>query len=174
MRRVSLLYGSIIGALLCVNIVYTVYLCYYRPDFEGNMLLGYALMLLEFSLVYFGIRSYRQKELRGHISWPRAFNVGFLIVMVAGSIYVVVWLFYYYLFVPDFIDKYIAHVLQATAKQGASLKELADKKLELLDFQQKYKNPLFVILATYAEVLPTGTLVALISALLLKKGNPNT
>ena len=36
-------------------------------------------------------------------------------------------------------------------------------------FRGMYKNPLFVILMTYAEVLPVWMVVALISALILKK-----
>ncbi|HMS70459.1 MAG TPA: hypothetical protein PKD18_20070 [Saprospiraceae bacterium] len=38
----------------------------------------------------------------------------------------------------------------------------------MADFKEMYKNPLFVILITYSEVLPIGLLVALLSATILK------
>ena len=42
-------------------------------------------------------------------------------------------------------------------------------------YQEMYKNPVFVVLMTYAEVLPIGLLVTLISALVLKrKVKPDT
>ena len=38
-------------------------------------------------------------------------------------------------------------------------------------FKEMYEKPYFVILFTYFEVLPIGTIVALISAFLLRKKN---
>lgn len=46
---------------------------------------------------------------------------------------------------------------------------LAAKTQEMANLKEMYKNPFFVILITYAEVLPIGIIVALISALILKK-----
>ena len=89
--------------------------------------------------------------------------------MVGSTLYVVVWLFYYYLFVPDFIDVYTDHVLTTCAPE-----DVAAKAAQMADFKEMYKNPLFVVLITYSEVLPIGLLVAVVSALLLKrkpKGN---
>lgn len=147
--------------------VYMVNLCYTNPDFKSNDILGYAAMIVVFSLVFFGIRSYRNKQLGGIISFGKAFKTGALIVLVCSTMYVVVWLFYYYLFVPDFLDKYIPHVLKETAQKDAS--NLAAKTKEMENFREMYKNPLFVILITYSEVLPVGLIVALVSSLILKK-----
>jgi len=169
MRKYILNYGLIIGSLLCFNIIYTVNMCYNNPDFEGNMLIGYALMVLEFSLVFVGIRHYRNKELDGFITWGKAFLTGSSIVVIAGTVYVVFWLFDYYLFVPDFIDKYTTHVLKVTARDNFS--ELPAAIVEMADFKQKYQNPLFVILSTYLEVLPVGLLISLISSFILKRKN---
>ncbi|WP_192579259.1 hypothetical protein [Dyadobacter aurulentus] len=35
-------------------------------------------------------------------------------------------------------------------------------------FEEMYQNPAFIVLSTYAEVLPIGLVVALISSLILK------
>ncbi len=146
-----------------------VYLCYYNPNFESNDVIGYAALVVIFSLTFFGIRNYRNNELNGAISFGNAFKTGALIVLLASTMYVVVWLFYYYLFVPDFIDKYILHVLKEATRNGASATDLAAKTKEMDSFKEMYKNPVFVILITFAEVLPIGLVVALVSALILKR-----
>jgi hypothetical protein len=47
--------------------------------------------------------------------------------------------------------------------------EIAAKAKQLAEFKELHKNPLFVIFISYAEVLPTATVIALISALILKR-----
>lgn len=169
MKRKVLIFGLILGIILCVNLVYMVYLCYHNPNFESNDIIGYAALVVIFSLTFFGIRNYRNHDLNGEISFGNAFKTGALIVLIASTMYVVVWLFYYYLFVPDFIDKYILHVLREATRKGASATELAAKTKEMDGFKEMYKNPAFVILITFAEVLPIGLVVALVSALVLKR-----
>lgn len=80
----------------------------------------------------------------------------------------VIWVFYYYLFVPDFIDVYTTHVLNSCTTP----EEVAIKTTEMATFKEMYKNPLFVILITYSEVLPVGLVVALVSAFILKTKKP--
>lgn len=164
MKKVTLIFGLILGIILCVNLVIMVNVFYNYPEFKSNDFLGYAAQVVIFSLVFFGIRNYRNKQLGGTISFGKAFKTGALITLVASTLYVVVWLFYYYLFVPDFIDKYSAHVLKNCAKE-----DLAARTVEMNNFKEMYKNPLFVVLITYLEVLPVGLVVTLLSALILKK-----
>ena len=169
MKRNILIFGLVLGAILCVNMVYMVNLCYNNPDFKPYDILGYAAIVVIFSLIFFGIRNYRNKQNGGVISFGKAFKTGFLIALVGSTMYVVVWIFYYYLFVPDFLDKYIPHVLKEAANKGDAA--LAAKTSEMENFKEMYKNPLFVILITYSEVLPVGLIVALVSSLILKKKN---
>ncbi|ELR71960.1 hypothetical protein C900_01955 [Fulvivirga imtechensis AK7] len=138
---------------------------YNNPEFKSNDLLGYVVMVVIFSLIFVGIRNYRNKDLGGTISFRKAFKTGFFIALVASTVYVVVWLFYYYLFVPDFIEKYTAHVLH----QCTSEAEIATKTEEMENFGKMYESPFFVILITYAEVLPVGVIVALVSSIILKR-----
>ncbi|MEJ7625587.1 MAG: DUF4199 domain-containing protein [Ferruginibacter sp.] len=164
MKKIVLIFGLVIGIILCINMILMVNLMYSNPDFKSNDIVGYAAMVVLFSLIFFGVRNYRNKHFDGFISFWKAFKTGFLIALVGSTIYVVVWLFYYYLFVPDFIDVYTSHVLKT-----CSASDLPTKAAEMENFKEMYNNPLFVILITYSEVLPIGIVVALVSSLILKK-----
>lgn len=164
MKKTVWVFGLIIGTILCANMIVMVNMMYNHPDFKGNDAAGYAAMVVLFSLIFFGIRNYRNKQLGGYISFGKALKTGVLIALVGATMYVVAWLFYYYLFVPDFIDVYTAYVLENCARE-----DLPAKTTEMANFKEMYKNPLFVVLITYFEVLPIGLVVALVSALILKK-----
>lgn len=166
MKKVVLIFGLIIGTILCINMVVMINMMYSHTDFKGNDIVGYAAMVVLFSLIFFGVRNYRNKQLYGFISFGKAFKTGALIALVGSTIYVVVWLFCYYLFVPDFIDVYTSYVLNNCTKE-----DLPAKTVEMANFKEMYKNPLFVILITYSEVLPIGLVIALVSALILKRKN---
>ncbi len=169
MQRYVLLFGLILGTILAVNMVFMVDLMYTNPDFQGNDVLGYAAMIIVFSLTFFGIRNYRNKQLNGSITLGRAFKTGALIAFLGSTIYVVTWLFYFYLFVPDFMDVYSNYVIVCAERDGATDTELAAKAQEMEQFSAMYENPLFVVLITYSEVLPVGLVVAFISSLILKR-----
>lgn len=164
MKKIVLIFGLVIGTILCANMVVMVNMIYSDTSYKGNDIVGYAAMVVLFSLIFFGIRNYRNNLLNGYISFGKAFKTGILIAFVASTIYVVVWLFYYYLFVPDFIDVYTSCVLR-----NCTAAELPAKTAEMANFKQMYKNPLFVVLITYAEVFPVGLVVAFVSAMILKK-----
>ena len=164
MKKNVLIFGLIIGTILCANMIVMVNMMYSDTPFKGNDIVGYAAMVVIFSLIFFGVRNYRNQQLHGYISFGKAFRIGALIALVSSTMYVVVWLFYYYLFVPDFIDVYTSYALKQ-----CSPSDLPAKTAELANFKAMYKNPLFVVMITYSEILPVGLIVALVSSLILKK-----
>lgn len=164
MKKIVLTYGLVIGAVFCANIGFMIYWMYHNPNLKGNEVVGYAAMVLVFSLIFFGTRNYRNKYLDGYITFGKAFKTGALIALVGSTLYVLAWLFSYYLFVPDFMDVYSDYVLK-----NCSPEDVSAKAEEMATFKELYKNPLFVILITYSEVLPIGIVVAVVSALILKK-----
>jgi hypothetical protein len=169
MRRNVLIFGVILGTIMATHVVIMCNMVQNNPAVETNDVLGYVAMVVVFSLIFFGIRNYRNKELNGVISLGQAFKTGALIAFVGSTMYVVVGLFYYYFFAPGFLDKYTEHVMIEAARSGATATELAAKKEEMAQFKVMYRNPLFAILISYAEVLPVGLVVALISSLILKR-----
>lgn len=83
--------------------------------------------------------------------------------------YVLAWLIDYFFFIPDFIEKYSAHMIDELKASGASQEEIDKQTKEMADFAVRYKNPLFNAMMTYVEVLPVGLIVTLISSLILKR-----
>lgn len=164
MKKNILIFGGIIGLILSVNMVILVNMMYTDTDFKGNDIVGYASMVVMFSLIFFGIKNYRDKQIERQVSFGKALKMGALIALVGSTMYVIVWLFCYYLFVPDYIDVYTTYVLEECTPS-----DLPSKTAEMANFKEMYKNPFFVILITYSEVLPIGLVIALISALILKR-----
>ena len=174
MKKNIWIFGLLSGLIVAIFMVVSTTLCYRNPNFEGSMLVGYAGMLLAFSFVFVGIKNYRDKFNNGTITFIQALKIGGLITLISSTVYVVVWLFDYYLFVPDFMDKYIAHIIKQAKAEGASQAELNKQITEMADYKEMYKSPVGVILITYTEILPVGLVVTLISALILKRKPKNT
>jgi len=169
MKRNVLIFGLVLGTVLASHGIYMMSVVYNNPEFESNDVVGYAAMIVVFSLIYVGVRNYRNAELRGVISLGKAFKTGAWIALLGSTMYVVLGLTYYYVFVPDFLDKYTLHVLSQATRNGATAAELAAKTEEMNQFKEMYRNPVFAVLISYAEVLPIGLVVAFISSLILKK-----
>jgi len=126
-------------------------------------------MLIAFSLVFVGIRNYRDKYNEGVISFGKAFKTGIMIVLIASTIYAVSWLIAYFFFIPDYLEKYTAHILDELKAGGASQVEIDKEAKEMADFTRMYQNPFFNALMTYLEILPVGLIVTLISSFILKR-----
>jgi len=168
MKKIVIVFGLIAGLIVSALMLFSIAKCYNSSDFESSMVLGYASMLLAFSFIFVGVKSYRDKHNQGVISFGKAFQIGLFISLIASTLYVVVWLVDYYVFVPDFMDKYSAHMIAEARKAGNSATEVAATVKQMNDYKEMYKNPLFVILLTYAEILPVGLVVSLICSLILK------
>ena len=172
MKKNILIYGLIAGVVVATLMLLSVnYLshCEGNVDYSTSMLIGYASMLLAFSLVFVGIRNYRDKYNEGVIGFGKAFKIGLMIVLIASTIYVVAWLIDYFYFIPDFAEKYAAHTLDKLKASGASVLEIDKQTKEMANFSRMYKNPFINAMMTYVEILPVGLIVTLISSLLLKR-----
>lgn len=178
MKKNIIIYGLIAGivvALPMLIVVNGMFDAQGNVDFDKSMLIGYASMLIAFSMVFVGIKNYRDKYNDGTITFGKAFKTGFYIVLIASTIYVATWLIDYFFFIPDFGEKYAAHMLETLKASGASAAEIEKQTAEMAKFGEMYKNPFFNALMTYMEILPVGLLVTLISSLILKrKPQPTT
>ena len=172
MKKNSIIYGLIAGIVVSISMLFSInYISHVdgKVDYNTSLLIGYASMLIAFSLVYVGIRNYRNKYNAGVISFGKAFKIGIMIVLIASTIYVAAWLIDYFFFIPDFMEKFSAQELDKLKSSGASQIEIDKETKEMANFTKMYKNPFFNAMMTYVEILPVGLIVTLISSLILKR-----
>lgn len=172
MKKNILVYGLISGLIVAILMILSVTYfshCEGKVDYSISMLIGYASMLIAFSVIFVGVKNYRDKFNGGLISFGKAFKIGILMMLIASTLYVIAWMIYNTYFMPDFIEKYSAHAIDQLKAEGASQAEIAKETKAMASFAAMYKNPLFKAAMTYAEILPVGIIVTLITALILKK-----
>ena len=129
---------------------------------------GYATMIIALSLVFFGIKSYRDNN-GGRITFSKGLQVGILISLISAVCYGISWEAYYRTSGADFIQQYSAHYIDQMRAKGASDAEIAETQTQMDQFGEMYKNFFVRFGMTLMEILPVGIVVTLISAALLRR-----
>jgi hypothetical protein len=130
---------------------------------------GYTAIFLSFLLVYFGIRSFRDNQGHGQITFARGFAVGILITLISCAFYVVTWEVLYFNFMHGSMDSYFAHQIEKVQASGASAAAIQAQVAQIRQSKTMYENPLWNAMYTFIEPFPVGLLITLISAALLRK-----
>ena len=168
MTPVILRYGIFAG--LIVSLPWLVYMLTLPADGHMNhsMLLGYTLMIIAFSMVFVGVKQYRDRTQGGAIKFGTAFMLGLGISGVASLIYVIGWEICMAFSKYDFIQAYSKFIVDDARAHGASPAQLEAAAAQAADFARMYRNPLYRMAFTFIEIFPVGILVSLISAALLR------
>jgi hypothetical protein len=169
MKKNVLVFGLISGLIISVLMIIFMAITKANPDYEIGMILGYTSMLLSFSFVFVGIKNFRDKYNEGMINFGKAFKIGLFITLISSTFYVITWLFEFYFFIPNFMNDYADHMLKTVQTSGASQAEIDATIAQMASYKEMYKNPIFIILLSYMEVLPVGLIITTLSALILKK-----
>lgn len=172
MKKTILICGLISGAIVSLTLIISTAMCYNSEDFKGSMVIGFSSMFLAFSLIFVGVKNYRDKFNNGTITFGKAFLTGLYIALISSTIYVVAWLIDYYLFIPDFMERYAAMVLKEAREAGVSAAVMQEKVTQMEAYSRMYKNPVYIVLLTYMEIFPIGLGFSLIAAFVFKRKQP--
>ena len=168
MKKTVLTFGLIAGVMISVLMDSSLLLAH-KIGSGHSMVIGYTIMVASFLLVYFGIRSYRDNNLAGQISFGRAFSCGILITLITTVCYVGTWEVLYFQFMPHFMDGYFAAQIHKVQSAGLDPATTAAQVAAIRHSQQLYQNPFVNMAYTFIEPLPVGLLMTLISAALLRR-----
>ena len=70
---------------------------------------------------------------------------------------------------PDFGDKYAAHMIERAKASGATPEKIQQATQEAEHFKQSYNNPIINIGYTILEIFPVGFAATLLSAAFLRR-----
>lgn len=167
MSRIILIFGAAAGLIVAVPM--SLLLANAEPGSAATShFTGYLIMLLALSLIFFGVKRLRDRELGGVIRFVPALLVGLGISAVAGVIYVIGWEIT--LAVTDFafVDTYSTAAVEAARAKGSSAADVEAVIAQMDEFRRQYANPFFRLPVTFIEIFPVGCLISLISAALLR------
>jgi hypothetical protein len=178
MRKIVLLYGSIAGLLMILMFLVSFSMMEQGLlTFDNSELFGYSSMIIVLSLIFFGIKSFRDKHQSGVMTFGAGAKTGILIAAVASLFYAGGWEFYYNLMPgvkETFMDRYMEMSVKKMKHDGTSQETIDTKTAELKQMSEMYKNPFFRFGMTLMEIFPIGLAIALISAGILKRKAPET
>lgn len=169
MKKNVIKFGLLSGAIVSIWMLFSMGWCHSSGTYEGNMIIGFSSMIIAFSLMFPAVKGYRDKYNGGVISFGNAFKMGLLIALIGSSMYVVSWMIDYYFFMPDFMDKFATQLINKAQHSGKSATEIAEKIKQANSMRSVYDSVFGFIMYTYLEILPVGIIVALITALILKR-----
>jgi hypothetical protein len=170
MKKTVLIFGFASGALSAAMMLATVPFIL-SGHFHGGWVFGYTLILLASLLVFFGIRSYRQKVGGGRLTFRRGLGVGVAIAAISAACYAGTWTILW-LGLPDMHEKMAACMVNQKRDSGASAVEILEAEKQAAQYVELAKNPALNFLMTLAEPFPVGLVVSLISAAILRRKTP--
>ncbi|CAN5536887.1 DUF4199 domain-containing protein [soil metagenome] len=173
MRKVVLTY-SLIGGFIMICFVFLIMTLCDRDmlSIDRAQYVGYASMVIALSMIFFGIKSYRDNYSNGVIRFWKGVQVGRRITAIASVLYFVGGELYSVVnpnFSAKVMKKYADHEEKKLADRGASAEEMENVRTETENIQKMIKNPAIRFGLALFEILPVGVVITLVSAGLLRK-----
>lgn len=170
MKKVIITYGIISGLITGGLMLATMPLFVNGTiDHSNGLWIGYTGMIIALSLVFFGIKSFRDNHAGGSIAFGKAFLLGLGITFIASVFYVIAWEITYARSGDWFMEQWSTGELDKLKASGATEAQLEKAQVDWKKFTELYKNPIMRYGMTLMEIFPVGLLVSLISAALLRK-----
>jgi hypothetical protein len=162
--KANLINGLILGL---IGIVFS--LVMYFLDLTTNKWAGRAFYIIEIIVLFFLVKSYRDKYMHSMITYGQALGAGVVICLYEAIIAAVFAYILFALIDPGLIDKMLALSEEESVKRG-----LSQEQIDLgMKFTRKIMTaPVLTIFSIFASMF-VGTILSLIvAAFVRKEGNP--
>ncbi|GAB5554220.1 MAG: DUF4199 domain-containing protein [Saprospiraceae bacterium] len=169
MKNTVLRFGLIAaGVLVVMMLISLLSMRNQSMDFGAAEIFGYLTMLAALSMVFFGIRNWKNQQV-DPLTFKQGFLVGLYITLIASVIYVISWMVLSNWLAPDFADLYFDKFIEELRASDQPIAEIEAQVEKYEANKEMYKKPLVQIGMTFLEIFPIGLMVTLISALILRQ-----
>lgn len=131
-------------------------------------LYGYLSILVSLAFVFFGVKSYRNLECNGKISFFKALGVGLLVTLFPSVLFGAYNVIYTEYIDPEFTANYY-QAMADQAKLDFSGSELKTKLEEMNEMRKTFSTPFMNFILMSLTVFFVGVVVSVISAVALRK-----
>lgn len=173
MKKVVLIFGVIAGLILAGFVFLISGLCASDTiPMENGEIYGYTTMAVALSMIFFGIKSYRDNVGKGKITFWKGIQIGLLITLIS-SVFYFAGAEAYNITNPGFYDKIMTKFTQMQTdkmKQAGASQEEIDKVLKsAAEMAKAMENPAIFYAICLMEISPVGIIITLISAAILRR-----
>ena len=170
MHKTAFRHGLLAAAIIILFIVVFYFLFSPKTLLDLGEAFGYAVMVIAMSMVFIGIKRYRDNELNGYISFGKAFGMGVYIAFIGSFIYGIFEGIFYE--ASDFKEIYIDFYMDKIQSSGQSPEVIQQQINQFNQDMAMWDSAFSMGLIMFLTVLILGTVIALISAFILKKKQP--
>jgi hypothetical protein len=167
MHRSALRYGLIAAGILIV-VVFAMYFLF-NPYTLMDMgeILGYSTMVIAMSMIFIGIKRYRDNNLNGFISFGQAFGMGVYIAVIGSFLYGIFEGIFYG--TSEFREVYLEFYTNKIKSSGQSPEIIQQQLNEMQQQFAMWDSPFMMGLLMFLTVLVIGIIISLVSAAILRK-----
>ncbi len=167
MKNTALGFGLLAGAVSTVMMFVT--LPFIDPAKLATAdVLGYTSILLSALVVFFGVRSFRERS-GGFLTFRRGLLVGLAITLISTLCYMAAFELMYFRIAPDFGERFAACMIEHARAAGGSPEEVAKVAGQARLLKRLYDHPATNAALSFATTFPVGLAVSLISAAILRR-----
>ena len=163
-------YGLIsVGILMVFNLIILAVLGVPGPeDYKQGEVIGYTIILLALSVIFFGVKQYRDQVLNGFISFGSAFKLGVLITIFPAIAFGLYNYVYMEIFDPAFIENYWTYMLEG-AQEKMSADEFVAYRDKMEANKSMYMNVFLQSALMFFTVFIIGTILSCIAGMIFKR-----
>ncbi len=173
MKKVVIIFGLISGLIIFSFVFLTATLS------EKNILpmdrleiIGYTSMVISLSMIFFGIKSYRDNYGNGRVTFWKGVQIGLLISLIASVFYFAGGAVYN-LANPGFVERFSArfaeHQTEKMKSEGKPQEEIDKTVAQMNDVLKMLENPLIAFAIFFIEIFPVGVIITIVSAAILRR-----
>jgi len=167
--KTAFFYGAPAG-LLIIGMMMTSYTLFGMKSGAGSMAVGFLLMLIFMSLIFFGVKRFRDHEQGGVIKFSKALGLALATAIFTGLVYMLVWEIYVSFFSGQkFMVEYTDMLIEKKAASGITGDALATFVEKTEKMKADYSRRIYRMPMTFLENFSMGFIVAIVSALVLHK-----
>ena len=161
-------YGIYAALTILILSAVHVFLIMPSASYGASEIAGYLTMLISMVFVFLGIRHYRNHVNNGSLRFGEGLKVGVLIVLVPAVFFGLFDILYTEVINPSWKEDYYNHYMEQLKSSTAP--EKLDAELKKLESQKElFSSPVMQFLLMAGTVFVIGFIVAIISALTLRR-----